>query len=537
MRAVRILLGQRLRRDRRQVPAWVVGTALLALLSYVGVSQTYGTESDRVALLATAVANPVIMLFRGLPSGAGEGPFVAFLILPFLAMLAAFMSTFLAVRHTRAEEEQGRAELISATPAGRIAPTTATIAHGVLANVALAVLSALALLACGLPAAGSWLTGAAAATVGLVFLGVGLVAAQVLSTARAANALAVWLVLLTYLIGGIGNALGTPGADLQRIESSGLAWLSPFGWSENARPFADDDVRPVLLALLVGGLLVAASVVLATHRDLGEGFVAARAGRPSARPALSTPVALAWRLTWPAIAGWAAGGLVTGLLATRLSAALADAASDLPSVQAILDALTRDGSLAQGAIVIFFTMLGILAACAAVQVICRARQEEARGTAEAVLSTPTGRVGWLGGYLAVGFAAILLVVAAAVAGAALGLIGGDMSLLGDVLVTGGGQAAAASVFLVVTALVFVLAPRLTIPLGWTLVMLGMILGLFGALFGFPDAVVHLAPIADAPTVTGDGVDPQGLGWLLATTVVGGGGALGLMRRRELAPAG
>jgi ABC-2 type transport system permease protein len=531
------LLAQRVRRDRWQVAMWVIGTGLLALLAYVGVSDSYGTEQDRQALLATAAANPVILLFRGLPSGATEGAFLAFLILPFLAMMAAFMSSFLAVRHTRGEEEPERAELVAATPAGRVTPLLATIVHGLLANAALAVLTTAALLAVGLPVGGSWMTGLAAGAVGVSLLGIGLVGAQIFTTSRAANAFGVWMLLLTFLLCGTGNAMGTPADDLQRIESAWPAWLSPFGWAENARPFADDTLWPVLLAIVFGLALSGAAVAVQSLRDVGEGFVAERAGRATARSALSTPSALVWRLTWPAIVGWMVGGLLTGLLATKLSSVLADAASDLPSVRMILDALTRDGSLAQGAIVIFFTMLGILAACCAVQVVCRARQEEARGTAEPVLSTPVGRVRWLAGYLVTAFVGIVLVVAAAVAGAALGLIGGDASLMGDVLVTGGGQIAAASVFLVVTALIFVVAPRLTIPLGWTLVMLGMIVGLFGALFGFPDWLVHLAPIADAPTVTGDGVDLQGLWWLVVAVVVGAGAALGLMRRRELAPAG
>src|SRR5215213_2713254 len=101
------LLAQRLRRDRRQLAMWILGTAALAGLTYVGVSDTYGTLQDRQVLLATAIANPVILLFRGLPSGAEEGAFMLFLIFPFLAMTAAFMSTFLAVRHTRTEEEDG----------------------------------------------------------------------------------------------------------------------------------------------------------------------------------------------------------------------------------------------------------------------------------------------------------------------------------------------------------------------------------------------------------------------------------------------
>ena len=150
----------------------------------------------------------------------------------------------------------------------------------------------------------------------------------------------------------------------------------------------------------------------------------------------------------------------------------------------------------------------MLAACAAVQVVCRARQEEVHGTAEPLLAAPVGRVRWLAGYLLVGLVAIVLVVAAAMAGAAAGIASqdGDMDLMRTVLVTGAGQVAAASVFLVVTALAFVLAPRVTIPLGWTLVLLGMTLGLFGPLFQFPEWLVHLSPIAVTPFVDGDEID-------------------------------
>lgn len=539
MSAFSTLLRERIRRDRWQLLLWIVGTALLAYLTYVGVSQSYGTQQDREALLATAIANPVIMLFRGLPSGADEGAFMLFLIFPFLALDAAFMSSFLAVRHTRMDEELGRAELVAATPAGRTVPVLATLAHGVLANAGLAVLTALALLSTGLPAAGSFVAGVGAGAVGLAFLGIGLLSGQLMRTSRGANALAVWVLLLTFLLAGLGNALGTPTADLQRIESSWLTWLSPFGWGEQSRPFADDDLWPLVLCLAFGLALAAASVAIQSTRDLGAGLVPERRGRPDAPATLAGPTSLVWRLTRGSILGWAVGGLITGLLATSLAGVLADVVTELPSVQAILQVISASGSIAQGAVIIFFEMLGILAACAAVQTVCRARSEEAHGTAESVLATPVDRVRWLGGYVLVGFVAIVIVVASAVAGAALGIAGrdGDWSLMGDVAVVGAGQVVAATVFLVLTALVFVLAPRLTIPLGWTLVMVAMVLGLFGPLFGMPDWLVHVAPIAVAPTVDGDGVDLQGLWWLLLAIAAIGAGAAALMRRRELAPAG
>ena len=103
--------------------------------------------------------------------------------------------------------------------------------------------------------------------------------------------------------------------------------------------------------------------------------------------------------------------------------------------------------------------------------------------------------------------------------------------------TAAAQVAAASVFLVVTALVFVLAPRATIPLGWSLVLLGMTLGLFGPLFGFPDWLVHASPIAVTPFVDGDAVDVRGLWWLVLAAGTGAATSLALMRRRELVSAG
>jgi putative exporter of polyketide antibiotics len=533
------LLGQRIRRDWVQVLLWAGGTGLLAYASYVGVADAYGTEQDRTSLLAAALANPVILLFRGLPSGTGQGAFMVFLIFPWLAMLAAFMSTFLAVRHTRGDEEPGRAELISATPASRTLPFIATATHGLLANLLLGALTAGAFLAVGLDVEGSLLAGAAVGAVGVTFLGVGLVAAQLMRTSRGANSLAVWTLLITFLLSGMGNAIGTPSDDLTRMESSWLTWLSPFGWGENTRAFDENLWWPAALCLAVGILLTVISAVLVSARDLGGSFIAERAARADASAALSTPTGLVWRLTRGAVIGWTVGGLLVGILSTSLASIVQEIGAANPSVEQILRQISGEGSVEQGTVTTFFTMLGVLAACAAVQVVCRARQEEAHGTAEPLLAAPVGRVRWLADYLVVALLAIVLVVAAAVGGAAIGIASqdGDMDLMRTVLVTGAGQVAAASVFLALTALVFVLFPRLTIPVGWTLVVLGMMLGLFGPLFQFPDWLVHLSPIAVTPLLDGDDIDVRGLWWLLLATGAGAVASLGLMRRRELEAGG
>ena len=530
------LLGQRLRRDWLQLLLWLLGTYALAAAAVGGVAASYGTLPDRVNVLAAVIANPVIMLFRGLPSGAELQPFTLFLIFPFLAMMAAFMSTFLAVRHTRTEEELGRAELVGATPAGRTTPLVATIVHGALANLVLAVLVFVAFVAAGFDPFGCLVAGLAAGAVGCCFVGVGLVAAQLMRTSRGANSLAVWVLLITFFCSGIGNAAGTPSADLQSVQSSWLSWLSPFAWGENTRPFATNTLWPIALTLAVSIALIGLALALHAARDMGESLIVERPGRRDAGRVLSTPIGLVWRLSWGAVLGWSIGGLLTGLLATSLASVIGSLGTEIPAVQTIFEALSAGGSLEQGMVVIFFVMVGLLAACAGVQTVCRARQEESRGTAELVRATPVERVRWLADYLVIAFVALVLVTASAIIGAVIGVAGrrGDWSLARDALVAGAGQMVAASVFVAITALVFVIAPRLTIVLGWTLVMLGVVLGLFGALFGFPEWLVNLSPLAQAPTVTSDGIDVKGLWWLLAAAVLGVWASLALMRRRELA---
>ncbi|QAY59174.1 polyketide antibiotic transporter [Microbacterium protaetiae] len=533
------LLRQRFRRDWLQLLLWILGTALMAFAGYSGVTQSYATFEDRQNILAAAIANPVILMFRGLPSGASQGAFLVFEVLPWLAILAALMSLFLAVRHTRADEEAGRSELLAATPAGRTLPTIATIVHGVLANVVLTVLTALALISTGLDAAGSIVAAAAAGATGVAFLGIGLIAAQLMRTSRGANSLTVWVLVATFLLRGIGNAAGTPSDDLTHITSAWPAWLSPFGWAEQTRPFDANAWGPVVLAVGFGIALAIVATVLQSMRDIGASFIAPRLGRAHARPALSSTHALVWRLSAGSLIGWAVGGALTGILATTLGSVVDQIAGENQAVVDILKKIAQAGSLDEVVVTVFFTMLGIVAGCCAVQTVVRARQEETHGTAEPILGTPVRRVAWLADYLIVATCSVLIVVAAAVVFAFVGAAaaGGDADMYRTVLIDGAGQAVAASVFTVITGLVFVLLPRATMGIAWAVLLVATMLGMFGPLFGMPEWTTNLSPFSVTPVVSGSDVDLRGLWWLVLAIAVGAAASLTLMRRRELATSG
>ncbi|MBT8162330.1 MULTISPECIES: ABC transporter permease [Arthrobacter] len=537
MSTVVTLFLQRLRRDRLQMLIWIVGIGLLVEFSVSAVKQSYGDVAGRQNILELAVANPSILMLRGTPEGSGLDQFIFFDIFTFIAVLVGLMSTFLAVRHSRAEEESGRAELLAATPAGRTLPTVVTVAYGAVANLVVGLVVALAFVAGGLDVAGSFVAGSATAAVGLSFLAFGLFAAQLMRTSRGANGVAAAAVMAAYAVRGIGDALGTPSADHLHTTVAWWSWISPIGWAQQTLAYDKNTLTPLLLSLAFTAVLLVLVFSLQSQRDSGASLLAGRPGRMDARGSLSSSTSLAWRLQWPTVVGWCAGSAFAGILTGTLAHAVAGAADADPNMEKIMASLIPGGkgSLVQLFISAIFVMVGILAAACATQVIIRMRQEEVAGTAEQVLATPVSRNRWLTGYLAVGAASIILVLlSGAITSSVSALAVGDASArIGDSFAAAAAQLPAALVYLTVLALVFVALPGWTIGLSWTLLGLGTVFGLFGGLVGMPDWLRDLSPFTHSPVPVGTSTDWSGGIWMLCIAVAVGAVAVASMRRREL----
>ena len=432
-------------------------------------SRTRPSPTGR-SILAAVIANPVILMFRGLPvRHIRPGAFLAFEILPWLALLAALMSTFLAVRHTRGDEEAGRAELVAATPAGRRLRPSRRSCTASLANVALAALTALALIATGVGTGGS-LVPRRGSRRHRRRLPRHRPASPLSSCAHRAERTrsTIWVLVATFLIRGIGNVAGTPSDDLTRIDErvAGVALavrLGRAGASARHRQLLGRRARRSRFGLAPRrGSRPRCSRRATSVRASSPNAAAA----PRPRPALRSPHALVWRLTSGSIIGWAIGGALTGILATTLSGARRiRSPGENPAVAQILEKIGgATGSLDEAVITVFFTLLGILAACAPCRPSFAPGRRRRTGTAEPVLAAPSAACA--------GSPTTSIVATVAVAHrrrrgdgsrADLGIAanGGARALPRRSTVTGLGQLVAASVFTVLTALVFVVLPRAT----------------------------------------------------------------------------
>lgn len=536
MTGLATLVRQRLHRDRWQLLTWVAGIALLAVFSTAAIAQSYGTTASRRSILSLTAANPAILVARGLPNGASEGSFTFFEIFTFLALMAGLMSTFLGVRHTRAEEETGRGELVAATPAGRTTPTVATLLHGMAAGVLVGLATAAGFAVSGLDPGGSLVAGAAVCLTGWAFLGLALVAAQLVRTSRAANGIAAAAVVAAYLLRGIGDTMSTPGRDALHHVAGWPSWLSPIGWGQQTGAFRQNALWPLLLDVGLLAACTAAVLAVQSRRDHGASLLPERAGRAQAPRWMRGSLGLAWRLQWPTIVAWCAGAAVTGLLAGSLTSLAQQASATDPDVlRALRRLVTASGqSVTELLVVAVFGIVGVLAAACAVQVVLRLRQEETGGTAEAVLATAVDRRRWLLDHVLIGVLAVVLVVVAAGVLAVVGLVASDAGA-GLVRTTAGtalAQLPAALLYLAVVAALFVLLPRAVVVAGWALLLAGVVLGYFGGMIDVPAALRDLSPFAHTP-VPGGGTGWAGGLWMLALALAAATLSVLRMRHRPL----
>ena len=141
--------------------------------------------------------------------------------------------------------------------------------------VALAVFASFT--AAGLDPAGAMVAGAAVGAVGLAFLGVGLLVAQLMGTSRGANGFSAALVVLAYILRGIGDATGTPDAGGTVMTAGPASWFSPIGWGQQTFAFTGDRWWPLLLPLALAAASLGAAWVLLERRDRA---------RPSSSPSM-----------------------------------------------------------------------------------------------------------------------------------------------------------------------------------------------------------------------------------------------------------
>jgi ABC-2 type transport system permease protein len=295
------LLRAFLRRDRWLYVWWGLGVALLYVSQAWSVDGLYKTQAEFDKAAATMEGNAALIAMAG-PARAlnTTGGQVTWQAAAFGAICAGLMSMFIVGRHTRAEEESGRDELLRAAPVGRYAPMTAAVIDAALANVVLGLLVFGSLAAYGLAVPDSQALGVGLTLTGWFFAGTALVAVQLTASTRAAYGLAGAVIGIAYALRAIGD-----------VSTPALSWISPIGWYQSMHAFSGLRWWPALLPAVGALAAVVGARAVFDRRDFGSGVIAARPGPARAAAGLTSGLGLAWRLQRSAFAAGAVG-LVRG---------------------------------------------------------------------------------------------------------------------------------------------------------------------------------------------------------------------------------
>ncbi|MDK1360835.1 polyketide antibiotic transporter [Arthrobacter sp. zg-Y1219] len=485
------LLRLNLRLDRIRILVWTLAVGLAVAGSMASFEVTYNTP-EALQARAGLMANPAAVMMTGPAFGLENytfGAMVANELSLYLFLASAIMSILLVVRHTRAEEESGRMEMLRALPVGSFAPAAAAVLTVAVANAAVGAATIAALAGSQLETASSVALGVGTALTGLVFAGVAAVSAQLTEHARSATGTAMAVLAAAFLIRGIGDVINNQG--------SWLSWFSPLAWAQQARFYVDLRWEPLALAAVATVLLLALAVYLAQRRDLGAGLRQPHPGPAAAPRTLLSPAGLASRLLRGSFAAWAAGVFLFAAASGALANSLEDAFADVPELGNLIAVDLADMTTSFASALLSFLMVAPL--IFSVSGVLRLRGEEDAGRVEQLLVTGSSRPGLLIRWLGVVAVQTILLTAVGGFGTGTGVWAGtgDADWAGKLTLAALAYLPAVALGAAIAVALYGLAPQI-LPLAWAPVVWAAVVLYLGSLLGLPDWATDLSPLAHVP---------------------------------------
>ncbi|MGJ9382695.1 ABC transporter permease [Salipaludibacillus sp. CF4.18] len=479
------------RLDRVRISLWLIGLLFFTLLVPTAFIDLYGSQQERDAMAET-MANPAMtaMVGPGDLANYTVGAMTAHQMLLMTAAVVGLMSIILVTRHTRADEEDGRIEMIRSLPTGRLAYLNANIIISLGTNLVLALLSGIGLFVIGIESMnlqGSLLYGATLGGTGLFFAGVTAVFAQLSETSRGTLGLSVAVLIVSYLIRAVGD-----------VSNAALSWLSPLGWVTKTEVYTANNWGPVLILVSVSIILLLFALYLNAIRDLESGFLPSKPGRRFASHFLQSPLGLAFRLQRTGVIAWAIGMYVLGV---SYGSVLGDLETFFESNELMEQMLTPAAgvSLTEQFIPMLMLVITLLATVPPIMTMNKLRLEEKKERIDHLLSRAVSRAELLGGYVVLSIINGFVMLSPG----AIGLWSAGAAVMEDGLGFGMIYAAALAYYpamlVMISITVFLIGylPKLT-NLIWAYVFYSFIVLYLGGLFQFPEWVGNLSPFGHVP---------------------------------------
>ncbi|TMW72890.1 ABC transporter permease [Alteribacter natronophilus] len=483
-----------IRRDRLRLSIWITAIVLLNVSTAASFTGLYMSEEEKQAMAGT-MENPAMTAMLGPGYGLEnyhEGAMMAHQMLLFMAVVTAIMNILLVVRHTRADEEEGRVELIRSLPVGRLSTLASTLVVMTVVNTAVALLTGVGLAVVGIESidfAGSLLFGAALGAAGLFFAGVTALFAQLSESSRGTVGLSFAVLGGAYILRAIGD-----------VSSEGLSLVSPLGLILRTEAYVNNYWWPVFVTIGIAGVLLVLAFYLNLRRDLEAGFLPSRPGKKQASAFLKSPFGLSVRLQRTALISWAVGMVVLGV---SYGSVLGDLEAFFEASEMMREILAPDAalSLTEQYLTMLMAVIAMICTVPPLMMMLKLKGEEKKGRIDHLLTRVVSRGRTMGSYFLLAMITSALMLFLAVSGlwaAAAGVMDDPMAFS---MVFEAAMVYLPAVWIMIGAAVFLIGvlPKFSgfiwAYLGYTFLVVYL-----GELLQFPEWLKNLSPFGYVPQV-------------------------------------
>ena len=397
-----------LRRERSVSGIWIAGLTSFSVALAAGMN--VGFDDLARQALAETLSNPGVVAMMGPVYGADNytvGAMYSNTVLLWVMLSVAVMNIFLVIRHTRADEESGRYEIVRSLPSGRLANINATMICAVIINLIMALAIGVGIYLAGdkaLGFGGSLLYGFVLAASGLVFAALAALFAQLSSNSRGALGYSFLSLGFFYMLRAAGD-----------IQNETMSLVSPLGLALRAQVFVLDVWWPCVVLLIEASSLALIAYKLDAIRDLDQGFIPAKPGRANASAFLQSAFGLAFRLLRNTLLVWTVCMFVLGASYGSILGDIDTFVQKSELYQTIIG-VNNDYSIAMMFATMTNSETAMLCLVPVLSVVLRLRSEEKDGRAEQILARSVSRTGYLAGYMGLALVTSLVMQSASATG-------------------------------------------------------------------------------------------------------------------------
>ncbi|WFA06150.1 MULTISPECIES: ABC transporter permease [Bacillus] len=481
------------RLDRIRIPIWIISLTFFTLIVPTAFKDLYGSEQERDGMAQT-MANPAMTAMTG-PADLNNytlGVMTAHQMLLMTAAVVGLMSILLVTRHTRADEEDGRLEIMRSLPIGRLSYLNASLLVVTVTCIGLALIIGCGLYALGIESMdleGSLLYGTALGATGLFFAGVTAVFAQLSDSSRGTIGYSIAVLLIAYLFRAITD-----------VSNQTLSWISPLAWVTKAEVYDTNNWWPTVLMIAASLALYIVANYLNAIRDLDQGFLPSKPGKKYASRFLQSPISLALRLQRVGIISWAIGMYVLGASYGSVLGDLESFFSDNETIKQLLQT-HEGGTLLEQFIPMLMIVISLLATVPPIMAVNKLRGEEKKERVVHLIGRTVSRTKLLGSYFIISIVNGFVMISLAALGlwsAGTAVVEGGLSFE---MIFGAAFSYYPAMLVMISLAVLLIGfyPKLT-NLIWLYVFYSFIVLYLGGLFQFSDWVGNISPFGYVPQI-------------------------------------